>query len=625
MSKRFLPVLFSILALTVFAFAQTGDLHGTVFLPMPQGPAAGATVMIHLDQPGSDTLTTTTDSMGHYEFEDIPVGGYHARASFDGYMDGFGFVGVQPNHNSHLDLFLGPNMDQVGSITGTVFLPDGQTGAAGAEVTVRTEMGGGIVFNTVADDQGQFSFTDIPALPYQATATLEGYFDGHGFVIVFPDQTVPLVLILGPSVEDAGAVSGTVTTDSGDVAANATVLLDRLDWQHPGFHGVTVTDAQGAFSFDTVPAGSYMVTAMLFGAGFASAPIEVLANQTTNVTLVLENRHDHGGHHGGGHGEHGEHEGDSLTVVDLAGVAMVIPADSTHHHTRYLLDVNADGVADYRLAFGPDWYDPDGEGQGAERPQDGDQITIHGGLLSFGETPIVVVYEINGLFWREPNHGHGGNGGWHGQGCDPDSVVSIDLEGTAIVQDSAGFHDPMHRYAIDINNDTEADYVLSFGPPWYDPDGPGQGAERPADGDAITIVGGLIVCDDTTHLGIVIVYEINGLPWRDPGDTTGFSPDTPTGIDPVIIGAPSSYLTASNYPNPFNPTTMINYSLPVNGEVTLKVFDITGREVATLINGYQPAGSYRLTWNAASMPSGIYFYRVTVADKSFTNRMVLIK
>ncbi len=507
---------------------------------------------------------------------------------------------------------------QTGSISGTVFYHDGQTGAAGAQIAIRSYMHGGDSFTAESDAEGHFEFNEIPWGGYMASASLEGYFDGQGFVFVIANETVPLVLVLGPSVEEAGSVAGTVTTEDGEPAANATVMLDQLIWHHPGFHATLNADEQGAFSFDTVPAGSYSVTAMLFGEGFASALIEVAANQTTNVTLVLENRGNHGGH-----GGHGGHHGDSLTVVERTGVAIVIPADSMHHQARYLLDVDADGEADYRLAFGPAGYDPDGEGQGAERPQNGDEITVSGGLLSFGHPPMIVVYEINGLFWREPRNGHGGNGGWHGNGCDPDSIVSIDLEGTAIVQTGEGFHGNMHRYFIDTNADAEADYALSFGPPWYDPDGEG-GASRPADGDEITIVGGLMDCENM-DLGVVVVYEINGLPWRDPGDTTGFSPEGLSTTDPVNVGLPASYLTADNYPNPFNPTTTIAYGLPTSGDVTLKVFDIVGREVAALVNGYQAAGTYKVNWNAASMPSGIYLYRVTVAGQSFTNRMVLMK
>ena len=181
----------------------------------------------------------------------------------------------------------------------------------------------------------------------------------------------------------------------------------------------------------------------------------------------------------------------------------------------------------------------------------------------------------------------------------------------------------MDRYAIDINADGELDYALMFGPPDYDPNGPDELPNRPADGDEISIVGGLMECENMP-VGAIIVYEINGMFWREPGDTTGFQIYGLEAGDP-ISPVPTTYLTASNYPNPFNPVTSISYGLPTSGDVTLKVFDIVGREIATLVNGYHAAGTYSVGWNAADLPSGIYLYRVTVGSQSFTNRMVLMK
>ena len=88
---------------------------------------------------------------------------------------------------------------------------------------------------------------------------------------------------------------------------------------------------------------------------------------------------------------------------------------------------------------------------------------------------------------------------------------------------------------------------------------------------------------------------------------------TATAVDePVVIGAPVSYLTAHNYPNPFNPVTTINYSIPAAGSVKVAIYDITGREIATLVNGFQSAGSYAVAWNGLGQSSGIYFYRVAL-------------
>ena len=80
-----------------------------------------------------------------------------------------------------------------------------------------------------------------------------------------------------------------------------------------------------------------------------------------------------------------------------------------------------------------------------------------------------------------------------------------------------------------------------------------------------------------------------------------------------------------NYPNPFNPSTVISYQLPVSGEVTLKVYDVLGREVASLIDEYRNRGSYDVNFNAAGLTSGVYFYRIKSGDYLETKKMILLK
>lgn len=88
---------------------------------------------------------------------------------------------------------------------------------------------------------------------------------------------------------------------------------------------------------------------------------------------------------------------------------------------------------------------------------------------------------------------------------------------------------------------------------------------------------------------------------------------------------PFSLQLDQNYPNPFNPSTTISYTLNTTGEVKLQIFNLLGKEVATLINEVQPSGSQLVTWNASEIPSGIYIYRLTVGDEMLTKRMTLIK
>ena len=88
---------------------------------------------------------------------------------------------------------------------------------------------------------------------------------------------------------------------------------------------------------------------------------------------------------------------------------------------------------------------------------------------------------------------------------------------------------------------------------------------------------------------------------------------------------PRQYALAQNFPNPFNPTTAIQFDLPRAGHVTLKVYNTLGEEVASLVGGDLPAGSFQAVWNASGMPSGTYFYRLISGDFSQIRKLVLMK
>ncbi len=88
---------------------------------------------------------------------------------------------------------------------------------------------------------------------------------------------------------------------------------------------------------------------------------------------------------------------------------------------------------------------------------------------------------------------------------------------------------------------------------------------------------------------------------------------------------PSGYTLQQNYPNPFNPTTTITYSLPKSSFVTLKIYDLLGREVTTLVNEEKHSGMYKVTWNAQNLPSGVYFNKITTGQYTKVSKMLLLK
>ncbi|MBI5727593.1 MAG: T9SS type A sorting domain-containing protein, partial [Ignavibacteriales bacterium] len=90
---------------------------------------------------------------------------------------------------------------------------------------------------------------------------------------------------------------------------------------------------------------------------------------------------------------------------------------------------------------------------------------------------------------------------------------------------------------------------------------------------------------------------------------------------------PTVYALEQNYPNPFNPATVINYQLPQNSLVTLKVYDILGKEIATLVNEQQTAGSYTLNFSTDQyrLASGVYIYSLRAGNFTSTKKMVLLR
>jgi hypothetical protein len=102
--------------------------------------------------------------------------------------------------------------------------------------------------------------------------------------------------------------------------------------------------------------------------------------------------------------------------------------------------------------------------------------------------------------------------------------------------------------------------------------------------------------------------------------------DNITGIEhPLANDGPGEFALAQNYPNPFNPVTNLQFRIPDFGSISLKVYDLLGREVAVLVNEQRPTGTYAVRWDASRFPSGIYFYRLQAGNRIETKKMVLVR
>ncbi len=140
--------------------------------------------------------------------------------------------------------------------------------------------------------------------------------------------------------------------------------------------------------------------------------------------------------------------------------------------------------------------------------------------------------------------------------------------------------------------------------------------------DTIEINGIMCVCPP---------YDIEGNPRPDPDSS---KPDigayeselaNPVGVEDYESVHPTDYALYQNYPNPFNPTTTIKYQIPKLSFVTIKLFDLLGSEIATLVNEEKPVGSYEVEFDGAGLPSGIYFYRLQAGSFVETKKMLLMK
>jgi hypothetical protein len=129
--------------------------------------------------------------------------------------------------------------------------------------------------------------------------------------------------------------------------------------------------------------------------------------------------------------------------------------------------------------------------------------------------------------------------------------------------------------------------------------------------------------DRFTELNGVLFFSFSNyklVPRKD-NDFVGYLPN---GIEDEI-NLPTQYSLNQNYPNPFNPATTISYSLPKAGDVNLKIFNVLGQEVKSLVNQFQNAGTYTVTFDASSLTSGVYFYSLSTDNFSQVKKMMLVK
>jgi hypothetical protein len=129
--------------------------------------------------------------------------------------------------------------------------------------------------------------------------------------------------------------------------------------------------------------------------------------------------------------------------------------------------------------------------------------------------------------------------------------------------------------------------------------------------------------DSSDECLIRITNSANGFVF-DESDAV-FTIDVPSTVEEILNGIPTEFELSQNYPNPFNPTTSIEYSVPEESHVSIKIYDLTGSEVARLVDGSKKAGRYRITLNAENLASGIYFYHMQAGAYVSVKKMSILK
>ncbi len=383
------------------------------------------------------------------------------------------------------------------------------------------------------------------------------------------------------------------------------------------------------------------------------------------------------GSHGWWEANAWETGGATLTVT---GMVLV---DSTHYYPMYFLDTDGDSIPDYRLGFGPYWYEPD---NGLQRPQAGESVTIfgivHQGMFGFG---MLTVYRINGQEWRPLNApapwagtwihrghadsayvycandssnwigfapGHMGRGNMHMGGMRwPDSVFVMFWE---VHPDSMpGDADPgyVHGYYVDVRDPQGS--TMMGGSMWGGNNWGGHHGRMQFEKDHRMVL--RYTDEEMANLGLdeskihVRYWDPQSQQWQtesnaqvDPQSNTVTltsntlntyyvlaSESSPTGID-SRRSTPSSFELLGNYPNPFNPETTIAFRLDEPMRVTLQIYNLGGQKLITLVDDWRNPGLHRVIWNGKdaggrTLSSGMYMIRLQAGEQVQSKPVLLVK
>ncbi len=378
------------------------------------------------------------------------------------------------------------------------------------------------------------------------------------------------------------------------------------------------------------------------------------------LIYTLSFAQQHGNHIHNGR-DHNEDWPDSLQTITVSGLVKV---DSSHFHPLYFLDEGNNGSIDYQLGFGPYWYNPV---SGATRPDEGEEVTVQGGIISIHTPPLIVVFEINGMVWRDSTGAPPWSGDWvHKNASDTTFIYcptdSMDWMGHP-PQSMHGmmYPDSMYCQFEEMPVDSMpgmTDSTMFEG--YYTENFRDHGNHMRGSG---------MMMGFNRHIAVRFHYNEHELHRRGLSEETiqvyyldgnfnwqvisGVSVNTETNTVSMSqnqvrtfyalkansvtsvkstqsANLPEDFTLLPNFPNPFNPQTTIRYKLTTDSNITLNIYDIQGRKIITLYQGPQKAGEYSTIWNGTDykgmiISSGVYFIQLKIGTFTHVRKMTLLK
>jgi len=364
-------------------------------------------------------------------------------------------------------------------------------------------------------------------------------------------------------------------------------------------------------------------------------------------------------YHNGRH--HNEDWPDSLTTISVTGVAII---DTLMAHPRYFLESNFDDSVDYQLGFGPWWYEP---ASGATLPEDGDSVSIIGGLNDDMTPGLLVVFEINGLVWRDSTGAPPWSGGWVHHDANDTSWINCPTDSMDHLgfppQSMMGMMWPDSLYCQFEEMDPDSmpgmtdstmfeGYLCNFNTEMGGQMGNGMGMmnfdrslhfqfhyidsmlnQQRLDENSIQ----LLYLDDNFIWQPISDYDIDT-------DANLITVNSETVAEYYVLKVNSSTVGIDQspaqllpqtveietaFPNPFNPTATITYSLNETGSVAIQVFDLQGKLIISN-QTLKSAGKHNFEWNAQnnfgqSVASGTYLIKVSSGNSNAIRMITLIR